>query len=100
MNSIKLWNKMDAIFMIPEIVKHLIFADFYLTFQKKTKQWICCFIKSYCLLYMDKFKKSYENNKYKISALTLKEELELLEGSYSVSDIHNSFGYLFKKHGA
>ena len=29
---------MDAIFMIPEIVKHLIFADFYLTFQKKTKQ--------------------------------------------------------------
>ena len=49
---------------------------------------------------MDKFKKSYENNKYKISALTLKEELELLEGSYSVSDIHNSFGYLFKKHGA
>ena len=49
---------------------------------------------------MDKFKKSYENNKYKISALTLKEELELLEGSYSVSDIHNSFGYLFEKHGA
>ena len=45
---------------------------------------------------MDKFKKSYENNKYKILALTLKEELELLEGSYSVSDIHNSFGYLFK----
>ena len=79
MNSIKLWNKMDAIFMIPEIVKHLIFADFYLTFQKKTKQWICCFIKSYCLLYMDKFKKSYENNKYKISALTLKKSLSYLK---------------------
>ena len=50
---------------------------------------------------MDKFKKSYENNKYKILALTLKEELELLEGSYSqFTIIHNSFGYLFKKHGA
>ena len=32
-------------------------------------------------------KKSYKNNKFKISAPTWNEEFELLDGSYSVSDI-------------
>ena len=32
-------------------------------------------------------KKSYKNNKFKISALTWKEEFELPDGSYSASDI-------------
>ena len=36
-------------------------------------------------------KKSYKNNKFKISAPTWNEELELLEGSYSVSDIQDYF---------
>ena len=45
-------------------------------------------------------KKSYENNKYKISAPTWNEEFELPDGSYSVSDIRDYFEYIIKKHKA
>ena len=45
-------------------------------------------------------KKSYENNKFKISAPTWNEEFELLDGSYSVSDIQQYFEYIIKKHKA
>ena len=43
-------------------------------------------------------KKSYKNNKFKISAPTWNEEFELPDGSYSVSDIQNYFEYILKKH--
>ena len=43
-------------------------------------------------------KKSYENNKFKISARTWNEEFELLDGSYSISDIQDYFEYILKKH--
>ena len=36
-------------------------------------------------------KSSYNNNKFKISAPTWNENLELLDGSYSVSDIQDYF---------
>ena len=36
-------------------------------------------------------KKSYKNNKFKISAPTWNEEFELPDGSYSVSDIQDYF---------
>ena len=36
-------------------------------------------------------KNSYENNKFKISALTWNEGFELPDGSYSVSDIQDYF---------
>ena len=39
-------------------------------------------------------KKSYKNNKFKISALTWNEEFELPHGSYSVSDIQDHFEYI------
>ena len=42
-------------------------------------------------------KSSYNNNKFKISAPTWNDELELPDGSYSVSDIHDYFEYIFKK---
>ena len=42
-------------------------------------------------------KESYKNNKFKISAPTWNEELELRDGSYSVLDIQSDFGYIFKK---
>ena len=42
-------------------------------------------------------KSSYNNNKFKISALTWNEEFTLTDGSYSVSDIHDYFEYIFKK---
>ena len=43
-------------------------------------------------------KKSYKNNKFKISAPTWNEEFELPDGSYSVSDIQDYFKYILKKH--
>ena len=43
-------------------------------------------------------KSSYNNNKFKISATTWSEEFELPDGSYSVSDIHDYFEYILKKH--
>ena len=47
---------------------------------------------------MKNIKKSYENNKFKISAPTWNEEFELPDGSYSVSDIRDYFEYIVKKH--
>ena len=41
-------------------------------------------------------KKSYKNNKFKISALIWNEEFELPDGSYSVSDIQDCFEYILK----
>ena len=38
-----------------------------------------------------KFKKSYNNNKFKISVPTWNEELEFTDGSYSISDIQDYF---------
>ena len=43
-------------------------------------------------------KSSYNTNKFKISALTWNEEFELLDGSYSISDIQDYFEYFLKKH--
>ena len=43
-------------------------------------------------------KSSYNNNKFKISALTWSEEFKLLDGSYSISDILDYFEYILKKH--
>ena len=47
---------------------------------------------------MEKYKKSYKNNKSKISAPTWNEEFELPDGSYSVSDIKDCFEYIIRKH--
>ena len=43
--------------------------------------------------------KSTQNNKFKISTSTWNDEVELPDGSYSVSDIQDYFEYNFKKHG-
>ena len=48
---------------------------------------------------MENIKKSYKNNRFKISAPTWNEELELPDGSYSISDIQDYFEYILKKHG-
>ena len=44
-------------------------------------------------------KSSYNNNKFKISALTSNDEFELPNESYSVSDIQDYSEYILKKHG-
>ena len=43
-------------------------------------------------------KRSYKNNKIKISAPTWSDEFELPDGSYSISDIQDCFEYILKKH--
>ena len=43
-------------------------------------------------------KSAYSNNKFKISAPTWNDEFDLLDGSYSVSDIQDYFEYIIKKH--
>ena len=44
-------------------------------------------------------KSVYNNNKFKISAPTRNDKIELPDGSYSVSDIQDYFEYILKKHG-
>ena len=43
-----------------------------------------------------KTKKSYNSNKFKISAPTWNVEFELPDGSYSISDIQDYFEYILK----
>ena len=47
---------------------------------------------------MENIKSEYNNNKFKISAPTCNDELNLPHGSYSVSDIQDYFKYIIKKH--
>ena len=42
-------------------------------------------------------KKSYKDNKFKISAPTWNEEFELPDGSYSMPDIQDYFEYILRK---
>ena len=44
-------------------------------------------------------KSSCSNNKFKISAPTSNDKFQLLDGSYSVSDIQDYFEFILKKHG-
>ena len=60
---------------------------------------MCYFIKSQHIIYNEKYKKIYENNKLKILAPTWNEEFELPDESYSISDIQDYFEYILKKHG-
>ena len=43
-------------------------------------------------------KTKYNNNKFKISAPTWNETLDLPDGSYSIDDIHDYFEFIIKKH--
>ena len=50
------------------------------------------------MLYIERYKKkSYKNNKFKISVPTWNEEFELPDGSYSTSDIQYCFEYIITK---
>ena len=42
-------------------------------------------------------KSSYNNNRFKISAPTWRDEFELPDGSYLKSDIQDYFEYIFKR---
>ena len=43
-------------------------------------------------------KKSYKNNRFKISVPMWNEKFELLDGSYSASDIADYFDYIIKNY--
>ena len=47
---------------------------------------------------MENIKSEYNNNKFKIHAPTRKDEFNLPDRSYSVSDIQDYFEYIIKKH--
>ena len=49
---------------------------------------------------MENIKKSYKSDNLKILAPTWNGQFELPDGSYSVSDIQDYFGYILKKHEA
>ena len=44
-------------------------------------------------------KSAYNNNKFKISAPTWNDKLDLPDGSYSIADIQDYFEFIIKKHG-
>ena len=44
----------------------------------------------------ENIKSSYNYNKLKISALTWSDNFELPDGSYSISDIQDYFGFILK----
>ena len=44
-------------------------------------------------------KKSYRNNNFKTSGRTWHEEFELLDESYSISNIQDYFTHIIQKHG-
>ena len=46
---------------------------------------------------MKNIKSEYSNNKFKISAPTLNDEFDFPDGSYSISDIQDYFGFIAKK---
>ena len=51
-------------------------------------------MKSWHLLYMEKYAKFMQRNNFKILALTWTKEFELPGGSYSVSDIQDCIEYM------
>ena len=102
MNSIKLQNRMETIFMnsknsqnsdpyrqllnlkdkinLKRSVKYVSFSNLSIYYTWKN------------------IRKSYKNNKFKISGLTWNKEFELPDWSFSISDIQDYFDYIIKKH--
>ena len=93
---------MDAIFMNSENSKrsdshrHLLNLSDKINLKRSNKYVALSNLKQ--LLYMEKYKKSYKNNKFEISAPTWNEEFELPDWSYSVSDVQPYFECIIKRH--
>ena len=47
---------------------------------------------------MENIKSAYNNNKFKIFALTWNDTFDLPDGSYSTADIQDYFEFIIKKH--
>ena len=99
-NSIKLKNRMDTIFMNSENSKtsdpyrQLLNLSDKINLKRSDKYVV---LSNLSIYYSWKnIKKSYKNNKFKMSAPTWNEEFELPDGSYSVSSIQSYFKYILK----
>ena len=92
-----MYNKKWILYLwILKIIKYLTLIDYYRL--KKSDKYVA--LRNFSINYTwENIKKSYENNKFKISAPIWNEELELPDGSYPISDIQDYFEYIFKKYG-
>ena len=82
-----------------QIVKELIFTDYYsilpkkIDLRRKDKNITLSNLSIYYTL--KNIKKSYQNNKFKILAATRSEEFKSPDGSYSISDIQDYIKYIY-----
>ena len=102
MNSIKLKDRMDTIFMNSENSEtsdpHRLLLNLSDKINlKRNEKYVALSNFSIYHTWKNK-KKSYKNNRFKTSAPTWNKEVELSEGSYSVSDVQLYFYYIIKKH--
>ena len=102
MNSMKIQNRMDTIFMNSENSKRsdphrlLLNLSDEINLKRSDK---CVALSNLCMYYTWKnIKNLYKKNKFKISAPTWNKEFESSDGSYSISDIQDYFENIFKKH--
>ena len=100
MNSIKLQNRMDTLFMDYENSKtsdiHRLLLNLSDKISLKSKDKYVALSNLSIYYTWENIKKSYKNNKFKISAPTWNEKFELPNESYSVSDIQEYFEDIIK----
>ena len=103
MNSTKLQNRMDTIFMNSKNSgtydphKLLLNLADEMSLKRNDKYFVLSNLSIYYT--WKNIKKSYNNNKFNMSAPAWNEEFELPDGSHSVSDIQDYFEHNLKKHG-
>ena len=100
MNSINSSNRMDTIFMscknskIPDPHRLLLNITDNINLKRSDK---FVALSNLSIYYTWKnVKKSYQSNKFKISAPKWNEEYDFPDGSYSISDIQDYFNYILK----
>ena len=97
MNSIKLWNRMDTLFMnsenseISDCHRLLLNLSDKINLKRSDKYVPLWNVSTYYI--WNHIKESYKNNKSKISAPTWNDKFELPDRSYSISDIQD-FEYI------
>ena len=101
MNSIKLQSRIDTIFINSGNSKtskpHRLLLNLPDKINLKRSDKYVALSKLSIYYKWKNIKKSYKNNKFKISASTWNERFQLPNGSYSVSDIQDYFQYIIKK---
>ena len=103
MNSIKLSNEMDTVFMNSKNCgisdPHRLLLNLIDKINLRRSDKFVALSKLIICYTWKNEKKPYKKNQFKISALTWNEEFELPDGSYPVSNIPDYFEYIFKNHG-